>query len=310
MTATTNCANCGHRLAPWDKFCSQCGQDTANHPPSLWEFTHEFVLHYIAFEGKLWKSLWALLARPGFLTAEYLEGRKQRYVLPLRLILTLGLVFFLVLKLDGDGGSDLKIENRRGAAVTAPAASAVGPVAQAASGFQADRRKDRAGPILDTGPDDDQSFRNFIKQLPKPVEQAAERSFQRFKADGQAEWVRVKSRMLALAPYMVLASLPLYAGLLALIFWSRRQPFGAHFVFAMHLHAAWYLVLIVGQLPHWSFVTFAVFWACIYPVLALKRVYDGRWWVTLARAGVLLLLHAVLCLIAFMTLFIVGALFG
>jgi hypothetical protein len=98
----SHCANCGHRLAPWDHYCSQCGQDTAGHPPSLWEFVHEWLLHYVAFEGKLWKSLWALLARPGFLTQEYLAGRKQRYVLPLRLLLSFGLLFFVALKFSPD----------------------------------------------------------------------------------------------------------------------------------------------------------------------------------------------------------------
>ncbi|MBN8504267.1 MAG: DUF3667 domain-containing protein, partial [Burkholderiales bacterium] len=100
MTSTTlsHCRNCGQRLNPWDKFCSQCGQDTLDHAPSLWEFVHEWLLHYVAAEGKLWKSLWALLAKPGFLTLEYLQGRKQRYVLPLRLLLTFGLLFFLSLK--------------------------------------------------------------------------------------------------------------------------------------------------------------------------------------------------------------------
>ena len=89
--ATGSCLNCNTVLVPGARFCSQCGQDTANHPPSLFEFVHEFVSHYIAVEGTLWKSLWGLMARPGFLTQEYLAGRKQRYVLPLRLLLTLGL---------------------------------------------------------------------------------------------------------------------------------------------------------------------------------------------------------------------------
>ena len=97
--ASTRCLNCGHLLGPQDHFCSACGQDTANHPPTLMEFVHEFVDHYVAAEGNLWRSLWGLLAKPGFLTLEYLAGRKSRYVLPLRLLLTLGLVFFLALKL-------------------------------------------------------------------------------------------------------------------------------------------------------------------------------------------------------------------
>jgi hypothetical protein len=70
-----------------DRFCCACGQPTRIHPPTLWEFVHEWLQHYVALEGKLWKSLWALMARPGFLTLEYLAGRRQRYVQPLRLLL-------------------------------------------------------------------------------------------------------------------------------------------------------------------------------------------------------------------------------
>lgn len=93
------CPNCGDALRPSDRFCSHCGQDTANHPPTLWEFIHEFATHYVALEGALWRTLKALVFHPGFLTTEYLAGRRMRYVLPLRLLLTLGFVFFLLAKL-------------------------------------------------------------------------------------------------------------------------------------------------------------------------------------------------------------------
>ena len=80
------CRNCGTQ-APL-KFCPECGQETALHPPTLGEFLHEFVGHYVALEGALWRTLRLLLTRPGRLTREYLEGRRRRYVLPLRLYLT------------------------------------------------------------------------------------------------------------------------------------------------------------------------------------------------------------------------------
>ncbi len=316
--AINSCANCGHRVAPWDKFCSQCGQDTLDHPPSLWEFVHEFLLHYVAFEGKLWKSLWGLLARPGFLTTEYLAGRKQRYVLPLRLILTLGLVFFLVLKVEP--ADDLVVLDGTGQAPTAasapassatlgkrnkPVAPAPDPVAQAKAEFEADRAQ-RASEPKEAG--DDQKFEDFARQLPAPMERAAKRAMARLEADPKAESRRLGARMLALAPYAVLCSLPFYAGLLALLYRNRRQPFGAHFVFAMHLHAAWYAVLLLGQIPHWTAVTFAVFWGNAYPVLALRHVYGGARWKTLMRATLLLLMHLVLLLLAFAVLVLVGAL--
>jgi Protein of unknown function (DUF3667) len=95
IRSSMNCRNCGSP-AP-GKFCTQCGQDTAPHPPSAGEFIHEFIGHYIAFEGKLWKTLALLFFKPGQLTKEYLAGRKLRYVLPLRLYLTISLIFFVAL---------------------------------------------------------------------------------------------------------------------------------------------------------------------------------------------------------------------
>ncbi|MBH9578054.1 DUF3667 domain-containing protein [Inhella proteolytica] len=319
--ANTSCANCGHRLHPWDKFCSQCGQDTLDHPPSLWEFVHEFLLHYVAFEGKLWKSLWALLAKPGFLTAEYLAGRKQRYVLPLRLILTLGLVFFLVLKIEPSDDLLVLDGDRPATAASEPAADndaeatgrgpeSLDPVAKAKAEYARQRASDAKANESQggNGKGDDASLSELTKAMPGPVARAMERSQARFKADPKAESRRLGARMLALAPYAVLCSLPFYAGLLALLYRNRRQPFGAHFVFAMHLHAAWYGVLLLAQLPHWTAVTFAVLWGNAYPVLALKRVYDGAWWKTLLRATLLCFLHLLLLMLGFVLLALVGAL--
>lgn len=295
------CPNCGHRLAPWDKFCAQCGQDTANHPPSLWEFIHEFLLHYVAFEGKLWKSLWALVANPGFLTAEYLAGRKQRYVLPLRLVLTLGLVFFLALKLTpGDPLVHARAKPPQAdQTASAPQAAAVpDPLGEAAEAF----RQEGAASAVDA------DLERVLGVTPKPLHGAIARAKARFEKDEPAEWRRIGRQMLAWAPYAVLASLPFYAGLLALLYLSRRQPFGAHFVFAMHLHAAWYAVLLLGQLPGWVFSLLALFWANAYPLLALKRVYGGAWWATLLRATVLLFLHLALLLVGVVVLGLLGAL--
>jgi hypothetical protein len=65
------------------QYCPHCGQETNEHLPSAREFLHEFVLHYFAAEGRLWRTLGALVLHPGRLTIEYLRGRKRKYVLPL-----------------------------------------------------------------------------------------------------------------------------------------------------------------------------------------------------------------------------------
>ncbi|TXI93714.1 MAG: DUF3667 domain-containing protein [Burkholderiaceae bacterium] len=86
------CINCDHP-APL-RFCPSCGQKTKVETPSLFEFLHEYIHHFVALEGKLIGSLKNLIFHPGRLSQEYLCGRRQRYVSPLALYLTISLIFF------------------------------------------------------------------------------------------------------------------------------------------------------------------------------------------------------------------------
>jgi hypothetical protein len=75
--AERRCRNCG-ASAP-GAYCPSCGQETRERLPTLREFMREAAGRLVAFDGKLWKTLGALLFRPGFLTREYFTGRRQRH---------------------------------------------------------------------------------------------------------------------------------------------------------------------------------------------------------------------------------------
>ena len=62
---------------------------------------HEFIGHYVAVEGKLWRTLKLLIFRPGQLTLEFLRGCRVPYINPLRLYLTMSLVVFALIKWGG-----------------------------------------------------------------------------------------------------------------------------------------------------------------------------------------------------------------
>ncbi len=47
-------------------------------------------------DSRLWRTLWYLLGRPGFLTREFFEGKRVRYLPPFRLYLVISVLFFLV----------------------------------------------------------------------------------------------------------------------------------------------------------------------------------------------------------------------
>jgi len=94
------CPNCGSRFAePRPNYCGECGQESRVRAPTLGEFTQQLGGAYISMEGALWRTLWRLLLLPGQLTLEYLKGRRRRYVLPLRLYLTISVLALLALRL-------------------------------------------------------------------------------------------------------------------------------------------------------------------------------------------------------------------
>lgn len=307
----TACLNCGWSLIPGANYCSQCGQDTANHPPTLFEFVHEFVSHYVAAEGKLWKSLWALMCRPGFLTLEYLAGRKQRYVLPLRLLLSLGLVFFLVAKyapvqfvhMDDEWAKKVQQSERANAMAdvasvpSLPASAALAPEAEAT----AKSASVKVVPSEAVVKLDDEMLSLLSPGLRAKVQEINAH----WQADPMGSAKGVGSVMLSLAPYAVLCSLPFFAGLLKLFF--RSQPYGAHFVFAMHLHAAWYGMLLIAVLLPWQPIGLGVWgWANLYPLFALKRVHAASWVATALRAGLLAVLHWLVLAVGLVILALAG----
>ena len=92
--AAPQCANCGTPVR--GHFCGHCGQKLADPVHSLRHFRAEALEDLTHADSRLWRTLIALLFRPGFLTREFLDGRRVRYLPPLRLYLVLSFVFFLL----------------------------------------------------------------------------------------------------------------------------------------------------------------------------------------------------------------------
>src|ERR1051325_10982684 len=91
-TLPADCANCGAPLN--GRFCQTCGQKAASPNVSLHDVYHEAFHEFAHVDGKIVQTLRLLLTKPGQLTREFLEGRRQRYVSPLRLYLTCSLIFW------------------------------------------------------------------------------------------------------------------------------------------------------------------------------------------------------------------------
>jgi len=90
----TNCPNCGDDLD--GAYCATCGQKVAALNPSFHDLLHDIVHEFLHVDGKIFQSVRLLLTRPGFLSREHFEGRRARYVSPIRLYLIFSVLFFVV----------------------------------------------------------------------------------------------------------------------------------------------------------------------------------------------------------------------
>ena len=271
------CPNCGEPFAaPRPKFCPACGQESTVRPPKLGEFLQQFGGAYFATEGALWRTLKLLLTRPGELTVQYLAGRRKHYVLPLRLYLSAALLMLLALRLTG---------------------SLVVAEAPGLQGAQKLPERPRSVSIsLGLGSAGMRDGVYFCEGLPVWLCTRLQKRLDHDTKGLIQEAKNVGDRLLSNAGAMMIVLMPAFAAGLALLYRNRRLRYTEHLVFALHLHAFWALVaacMAVG----WDIVTLTGLLALPgYALLAMRRVYGGRWHWLLLRFFVLTSAHAMVVL--------------
>ena len=88
------CLNCGHTVE--ERFCPHCGQENIEtKQPFHYLFTH-FIEDFTHYDGQFWKTIKYLLFRPGKLTKEYLAGKRQTYVAPVKLYIFISFITFFL----------------------------------------------------------------------------------------------------------------------------------------------------------------------------------------------------------------------
>jgi hypothetical protein len=292
--AASDCPNCGASVS--GNFCHQCGQETVLHPPSTREFLHEFVGHYVALEGKLLQTMKLLLLKPGQLSLEYLQGRRVRYIEPLRVYLTFSLIFFAVFKfMDVDrhvGGVKLNVvTDQQGKQKTAPPSTH----APAAAAAKPDENEGDDPPAAEQARSDaDAVLKDIRKDLGDDNPGIMDKIEKVVTVAGDDNGVKLKKAFFSYAPYAVFAMMPLFALYLKILYLGTGKRYGEHLLFALHTNAFAFLMLtllilipagvpLVGKLLG--------LWLVFYLPTAMRRVYGGSRKLTALRWMVLMLLH-------------------
>jgi len=96
------CLNCGAGLH--GRYCHVCGQENKVPRESVWALVSHFFNDITHFDGKFFSTAKYLITRPGFLSTEYISGRRASYLHPIRMyIFTAGFFFIIFFSLAKSG---------------------------------------------------------------------------------------------------------------------------------------------------------------------------------------------------------------
>ena len=91
------CLNCGAQVH--GKYCSQCGQKVQPTKLPVKDLAGELFETVFNTDNRLFTTLKELFIRPGSITRKYNKGKRQRYISPVRLYLSISVIYFLLVKL-------------------------------------------------------------------------------------------------------------------------------------------------------------------------------------------------------------------
>ena len=93
------CLNCENDISEEDNFCSKCGQVNDLKKVSLKQYLSAYFDDFLSFDGRLLNTIATLIFKPGYVTKNYVEGKRMRYMNPFKLYLQITILFFLVVGL-------------------------------------------------------------------------------------------------------------------------------------------------------------------------------------------------------------------
>jgi hypothetical protein len=312
----SGCRTCGTSVA--GNFCASCGEATKLHVPSAGEFLHEFVGHFVALEGKLWTTLKLLMLRPGQLTMDFLNGRRVPFIPPLRLYLTLSLVFFALIKILSIELPKIAMDNNSLAATYSHSfvnklhPNQTGQVTASIKLRDVDDEAKKDGVTFLTM-DLDFHMQDMLAMVGRFNTRWKEKLIRFMKEPDKEKAEMLNHGFLAYLPYMLIGALPLFAFYLKLVYLGSGRRYGEHLVFALHSNAFAFLIaslmiVVPGSIgwaalapflelgamhtSAWDYLQILPFvYLVAYLPLAMRRVYGGSRFATICRWLVLITAH-------------------
>jgi hypothetical protein len=299
LTDARPCPNCNELL--WGQYCASCGQRARVRMITFWELLRDAGDLLASLDSRIWRTLGLLMFRPGRLTLDYLQGKRARFVPPMRLFISATLVFFFIATLNAkfEFGPDTEfvrgVNDGRNGAAEAPADDQETAAPDEPAGGDAEPAPGR-GPEVRAGnlqidTDCNVSYDGAPEWLTRlvPQERAVE-ICERITVDRGRSFARA---LLANVPAMMFLFLPLMALVMKLAYPLSGRYYAEHLLFLVHFHSFFFLLNIAvialrwsgnmaapGVLPLDLLTAMAYLYVPVYLFRAMRRVYGQGFWLT------------------------------
>lgn len=291
MEQPSLCANCDTPLQ--GDYCHRCGQDNKNYVRSAFGLIAEFLGEFTNWDNRLWRTLWPLWVRPGFLSLRYVQGHRAPYVPPLRLYIFTSIVAFLVF------AQAIPVDSIN-----------LNPPEETTERASGEESESRSGLVAPPIPGRDVQF-----ELPLVSEETNRRLEYKFGRIAENPQIGI-NQFFSLAPQVMFLLLPLFALVLKLIYWRRHHFYMEHLILALHTHSfvlqlavvAVGLAMLEDALAAWPVVPEALsvlssllFWSVpLYLLLSHKIFYRQGWWKSVFKFLLTASIYSLLLLTAFL----------
>jgi len=236
-TSVLRCDNCGAPVP--GRYCAACGQRVEPPVHSLWHFLTVAAEDLTHADSRLWRTLAALLFKPGYLTREFLAGRRARYLPPVRLYLVLSVAFFLCATLGHRQPRVVEITTDHGA----PKAVHVRPLEEAAGAGDTAAGAAKPAETLEQRSQRECALIDYQGPGQARLTPAIRDACLKIRADkGRSLQEALYHNM----PRAMFLFLPLLAGAMMLMYWRPRHYYVEHLLLFVHNHAAVFLVLMLA----------------------------------------------------------------
>jgi hypothetical protein len=243
------CLNCGEPLA--GPYCSRCGQHDVDYHRSIGPIVEDTLQEFLNFDGKFFKSVRYLFTRPGFLTREFIAGRRVRYAHPLRFYVFASFLFFATSaltahkatpaeaaaakleaqKAETEASADAKAaqDELKEAGLDIPAAN------KALEGVRAAEVTPTPTGGIEVSETNDQNGRSRNRTI---------RAF--LNSEGHIDRMALGNEMIHLLPEMLFFCLPVLALILKVVDRRSGRFYVEHLIFALHIQAFAFLAMLAG----------------------------------------------------------------